>query len=121
MNTYNVPRNVKGEGRILFIFSTKALIYTMVGIAIGFIFYFFLKLIGLSFVGIIIMLLFGLIGFAIGTLKVPDTTAFEITKKTGGENIDDVIKRAFKFKMQKNKIYYWDYESTKEEREDENV
>lgn len=25
---YQIPRNVKGEGRILFIFSTKALIYT---------------------------------------------------------------------------------------------
>ena len=25
MGTYNVPRNVKGEGRILFIFSTKSL------------------------------------------------------------------------------------------------
>ena len=31
MGTYNIPRNVKGEGRILFIFSTKALISTAVG------------------------------------------------------------------------------------------
>lgn len=31
---YQIPRNVKGEGRILFIFSTKALIYTGVGAAI---------------------------------------------------------------------------------------
>ena len=38
MNTYNIPRNVKGEGRILYVFSTKALIYTFIGIAIGFIF-----------------------------------------------------------------------------------
>lgn len=28
---YQIPRNVKGEGRILFIFSTKALIYTGIG------------------------------------------------------------------------------------------
>ena len=28
---YQIPRNVKGEGRILYIFSTKALIYTGVG------------------------------------------------------------------------------------------
>ena len=27
MGTYNVPRNVKGEGRILYIFSTKSLIF----------------------------------------------------------------------------------------------
>ncbi len=31
MGTYNIPRNVKGEGRILFIFSGKSLIYTMIG------------------------------------------------------------------------------------------
>lgn len=28
---YQIPRNVKGEGRILYIFSTKALIYTGAG------------------------------------------------------------------------------------------
>ena len=27
MGTYNIPRNVKGEGRILFIFSGKSMIY----------------------------------------------------------------------------------------------
>ena len=40
MNTYNIPRNVKGEGRILYIFSTKAIIYTAIGLAIGLLFYF---------------------------------------------------------------------------------
>ena len=40
MGTYNIPRNVKGEGRILFIFSTKALIYTSVGGLLGLPFYF---------------------------------------------------------------------------------
>ena len=40
MGTYNIPRNVKGEGRILFIFSTKSLIYTGIGGLIGIPFYF---------------------------------------------------------------------------------
>lgn len=31
MGTYMIPRDTKGEGRILFIFSTKAMIYTAVG------------------------------------------------------------------------------------------
>ena len=35
MGTYYIPRNVKGEGRILFIFSKKALIYTTIGAGIG--------------------------------------------------------------------------------------
>ena len=44
MNTYEIPRNYKGEGRILYIFSTKGLIYTVVGLAIGLIFYFIFKI-----------------------------------------------------------------------------
>ena len=108
MGTYNLPRNVKGEGRILFVFSTKALIYTMGGAGIGFIFYLIFSIVKLNIVGIILMLLFAVIGFAIGTLKVPETNAFEITRKTGGENIDDVIKRAIRFKMNRNRIYVYD-------------
>lgn len=110
MGTYNLPRNVKGEGRILFVFSTKALIYSLIGVVIGLIFYFIFKTIGTSFIGGICVCACGLIGFVIGTFKVPDSTAFEITKKTGGENIDEVIKRAIRFKMKKNRIYVYKQE-----------
>lgn len=105
MNTYEIPRNYKGEGRILYIFSTKGLIYTVVGLAIGLIFYFIFKILGMQMIGIGVDLFCGVIGFIIGTLKVPDTKKFEFTKKTGGENIDDVIKRFIKFKQSNNKIY----------------
>ena len=107
MKSYYIPRNYKGEGRILYIFSTKAIIYTAVGVGIGLIFYFLFRIIGLGTVGLIILVLFGAIGFVIATFKVPNTNAFEITRKTGGENIDDVIRRAIKFKMEKNKIYLY--------------
>ncbi len=121
MGTYNLPRNVKGEGRILFVFSTKALIYSAVGAGIGLIFYLIFKILSMSVVGLIFVALFALIGFVIGTFKMPDTNAFEITKKTGGENIDDVIKRAIKFKMQKNKIYVYEEENrTKDKEENKN-
>ena len=46
---------------------------------------------------------------------MPDSKRFKITEKTGGEAIDDVIKRWFKFKMQKNKIYVYLKEETKDE------
>lgn len=36
MATHYIPRNVKGEGRILYIFTTKALITTAIGGGIGF-------------------------------------------------------------------------------------
>lgn len=116
MQTHEIPRNYKGEGRILYIFSTKGLIYTCVGAGIGLVFYFVLKMLGFSMIGLIITLIFGAIGFAIGTLKVPESTAFEITKKTGGENIDDVILRWIKFKKNNNKIYVYKLEEeTKDE------
>lgn len=116
MRTYEIPRNYKGEGRILYIFSTKALIYTSVGAGIGLVFYFILKMLGFSMIGLIITLLLGLIGFIIGTLKVPESSAFEITKKTGGENIDDVILRWIRFKKNGNKVYiYKAEEETKDE------
>lgn len=112
MGTYNLPRNVKGEGRILFIFSSKALITTCIGGAAGLVFYFIFNLLGLKMVGLVITLIFAFIGFAIGTFKVPDTNGLEITRKTGGENIDDVIKRYIKFKTNKKKYYVY----TKEEK-----
>ena len=105
MSTYLIPRNTKGENRILMIFSTKALIYTAIGASIGFVFYLILKMISLGTVGLVLMVLLALIGFCIGTLKVPKIDKFNVTKQTAGENIDDVIKRSFNFYKDKNRIY----------------
>ncbi len=115
MQTYEIPRDYRGEGRILYIFSTKGLIYTAVGVAIGLIFYFIFRLVNLTIVGIIITLLFGLIGFCIGTFKMPDSKRFDLTQKTGGEKIDDVIMRYIRFKQKKNRIYVSIKEETKDE------
>ena len=105
MGTYMIPRNTKGEGRILFIFSTKALIYTVVGGLIGLPFFYMFKAIKMTIVGIVIVSLFVLTGFSIGTFKVPNSEAFKVTRAVGGENIDDIILNYIKFKRKKNKIY----------------
>ena len=68
MGTYNLPRNVKGEGRILFVFTGKSFIYAIVGGGIGLLFYGIFSLVGLNIVGIAITVLLALVGFAIGTL-----------------------------------------------------
>ncbi len=107
MGTYNLPRNVKGEGRILFIFTGKSMIYTVIAGCIGLIFYFMFSALNLTTVGLIITAIFALIGFIIGTFKIPNLEKFEFTKKTGGENIDDVIRRAIKFKTKGRKIYIY--------------
>lgn len=115
MNIYEIPRNYKGESRILFVFSTKALMYTAIGVGIGLIPYAILSLIGLGAVGLILIVALGGIGFGVGTFKVPESKKFSLTQKTGGEAIDDVIKRWLKFKTRKDKIYIYKEEETKDE------
>ena len=116
MGPYNIPRNVKDEGRILFIFTGKSMIYSVIGAFIGTIFYFILASCNMQMIGMIVIAIFALIGYCIGMFKVPDVGAFKFTKKVGGENIDDVIIRAIKFRAKKNKIYLYDgEEETKDE------
>lgn len=112
MGTYNIPRNVKGEGRILFIFSGKSLIYTVIGVGVGLPFYGLFSLMNLHIVGIVAIAITALIGFVIGTFKMPSIGVFKFTKTVSGENIDDIIKRAILFKKKGNRIYL----NTKEEK-----
>ncbi len=107
MATYEIPRNVKGESRILFIFTTKSLLYTVAGAVIGAIlrgtiFY----MLG-TIPGLVIIAVPALIGFAIGTMKMPELGKFEFAKKTGGENLDSIIIRFIKFRTKGRKIYVY--------------
>ncbi len=115
MQVHGIPREYKGEGRILYIFSTKALIYTAIGVTIGLLFYFLFKMLGISMIGLIITALFGLIGFSIATFKIPESQAFALTRKAGGEKIDDIIIRWIKFKKKGKKIYIYKTESINKE------
>lgn len=99
------------------IFSTKALIYTVIMALVGFLVYLpFSLIINSLAVRLIFMGVFGAIGFIIGTLKMPRIESIKFTKNTAGENIDDIIKRAIKFKLKKNKIYVY----AKEEKDNDN-
>lgn len=116
MGPYNIPRKVNDEGRILFIFTGKSIIYTVVSALIGVVFYFILLACNMKFIGMIVIAVFALIGYSIGTFKVPDLGAFAFTKKVGGETIDDIIVRAIKFKNKKGRIYVYENEEvTKDE------
>jgi len=71
------------------------------------------SLIGWTYVGIGFAIGFAAIGFSIGTFKVPDTNGFEVTRKAGGANIDEVILRYIRFKQKKNRIYLYAKEGKK--------
>lgn len=110
---YNIPRNTKGEGRFFYVFTTRALIATiicgLIGVSFTYLITLFINLAGgRTNTGIWILfgfVIFGFIGFAVTSFKIPDSNNFEITRKTGGEYIDKIIFRYLKFKMKRNKIY----------------
>ena len=105
MGSYYIPSNkLKGEGRILYIFTTKSLIYTAVGGLIGLIFYALFSILGLKTVGIIITVILALIGYGIGTIKFPSNGNGKIAKNVGGNSIDEVIVNYVKFKKNR-KVY----------------
>ena len=111
MGTYYIPRNYKGETRILYIFSIKSLITTVLGALIGLIFYFLLMFLGLIKVGIVLLVIWAVIGYCIGALKIPTIVGLPVTKKIGGESVSDIIIRYIKFKKNR-KVYTY----TKEEK-----
>ena len=104
--SYMIPRDTKGEGKILMIFSKKSFIGTIIAASIAlFTIYPICAILGASLVGIISVLIFGLIGFCITSFKMPNSSNFEILRKTGGEDIDDILLRLLKFKKGGKKVY----------------
>lgn len=105
MGSYYIPsNNLKGENRILYIFTGKSLIYTAIGGAIGGLFYFVFNLLGLGSIGLIFVAVFALLGYGIGTIKMPTTGNSKIAKNVGGESIDEIVMHYIAFKKKK-KVY----------------
>ena len=103
--SYYIPSNkLKGENRILYIFTGKSLIYTLIGAVIGIIFYFLFSLLGSKVAGIVILIILSLIGYAIGTIKMPTSGNTKLVKNVGGDSIDEIILHYIMFKKNK-KVY----------------
>ena len=116
MATHYIPRDVKGEGRLLYIFSTKSLITTAIGGTIGFILFYIFSAVGVKVVGIVLLAIFALLGLAAGTVKIPPITGIKFTKNIAGDSIDDIIVRYIKFRLNKKIYTYVDVnDNTKEE------
>lgn len=111
MGTYQIPRNYRGETRLLVIFTVKSLITTLAGAGIGAIFFFIFSIVGLKKVGLIILGIFALLGYVVGAFKIPTIVGIPVTKKIGGESIYEIIVRYIRFNKNR-KIYT----NTKEEK-----
>lgn len=109
MNTYMIPREATNENRFLF-FTPKAAIFSIVAFIIGYGIKILLNLTGIpemDVVGWVICGILVLIAYALGTFKIPESNAFDILKKAGGEPVDVIVKRAIMFNKRK-KIYIYE-------------
>lgn len=104
MSTHYIPKDLRGETRILLIFSVKSLITTAIFGGVGLAFWLIFKALGMGFVGVIIFVALAAIGYAFGTVKIPKITGMPFTKNIEGDSMDDVVIRYAKFKANK-KVY----------------
>ncbi len=107
MGTHLIPREIDGDARILLIFTPKGFIGTLIGIGIGAFFYSFAAAFGAVLVGWVLLAICAIIGFIVGQVKIPESNAFSLFKKTGGEYIKDVIAKYLAFRK-KRRIYLYD-------------
>jgi len=107
---YFVPRSVKGETRILFIFTVKSFILTIAFGLIGVLIWTLLgSFINVSMVvGLVLVAITGAVGYVIGAVTIPDSPVMGPLRKAGGENISDILLRLIAFRGKK-KIYLYDY------------
>lgn len=114
-NSYFVPRNVKGESRILYIFTMKSFVFTLAFGVVGFLIWTIISSL-LSIDNLVAMIIciaiFAAIGYVIGALKIPDSPLMGVFRKAGGEYLSDIISRAITFKGRK-KIYIYNYSREK--------
>ena len=108
--SYYVPRSVKGESRILYVFTIKSFAVTLAFGLLGVLVYFILSsFINISIFGSIIIIgIFGGIGYLLSAVTIPDVPAMGPLRKAGGENIGAILIRFLTFRK-KRKIYLYNY------------
>ena len=104
--TYTVPRSAKGESRILYIFTFKSIITTLIGAGVGLIPYVMFSAVGQGLMAVISVGIFAVIGYLVGILTIPDSPLVGKLRKAGGEKITDIIIRVITFKKRR-KIYVY--------------
>lgn len=104
--SYSVPRSAKGESRILYIFTIKSMMATILFGCVGILPYLLLSSMGMKMAGIVTIAIFGGIGYAIMTLKIPDAPVMGKLRKAGGEQLGDIIWRTITFSKRKRVYLY---------------
>lgn len=104
MGSYAIPNNkLKGEGRILLIFTTKSLIYTAIGALLGTPIYVILSILGQKTIGMILIALMAVLGYLVATVKFPSTTG-KVGRYLARDTVDEIIIKYIKFRKSR-KVY----------------
>lgn len=102
MRKHEIPREAKGEGRILIFFNLQSIITTVIGLVIGLILGSIVSMFA-GKVGFIVMLAaFGILGFIVGAVKIPEIKTMPITKSVNGLYLHQVVIRYIKFKQRRS-------------------
>ena len=106
MRKHEIPRKKQNETRIFVIFSIRSLISTVIGIMVGLIIGVIPLLLNFQIGMFVLVGIFGLLGFMIGTFPVIYIPGIPITKEIQGEYIYNIIFRYYVFKGRRSlKIY----------------
>ena len=107
MGTHLIPREIDGDARILLIFTPKGFLGILISLIPGIILHQLFTALGATVVGWVALGVCAIIGFVIGQVRMPESRAFDLFRKTGGEYIKDIIVNYFKFKKIR-KYYVYD-------------
>lgn len=107
MGTHLIPREVDGDARILLVFTPKGFIGTLIGLLVGAVFFSIASFMNATIVGWVLLGICVAIGLIVGQMKIPESNAFSLFKKTGGEYVRDVIMKYMAFRKKK-RIYLYD-------------
>ena len=98
MRKHEIPRKKQNETRIFVIFSIRSLISTVIGIMVGVIIGVIPLLLNFQVGMFILVGIFGLLGFIIGTFPVMYIPGIPITKEIQGEYLYNIVFRYYVFK-----------------------
>ena len=98
MKKHEIPRKKQNETRIFVIFSIRSLISTVIGIMVGVIIGIIPLLLNFQVGMFILVGIFGLLGFIIGTFPVMYIPGIPITKEVQGEYLYNLVFRYYIFR-----------------------
>ncbi len=104
MSTHYIPKDLRGETRILVVFTVKSLMTTAIFGGVGAVIFLVFAALNMKIAGAIILVALAGLGYVFGTLKMKKITGWKFTKNIEGDSLDDVFIRYIKFKSNR-KIY----------------